>query len=823
MRQRSPAAALAAVLALLGAAAELAAQEKSEHPAYIVADKPAGVQLYVPGEWGVLGLGVVNPTDESAEVLAAMHFAGDPTLQYGRQFWIPPRARRYTWYPLLTPETLPADEKRAEIRALLIDRSGGREQFIGSRSGQMLQMGLLMLEHERPLTGIFADPGDTHARHALVAGRLSRDLSWRVAGLRSDTMPPSAETLGALDHLVVCSDQVTADAAGLLALRRWLYDGGRLWIMLDEVRPETAALLLGDAFRCQTVDRVDLTEFEMQMRRANGTWEKQPRRQFDEPVEMLRVLPTGMHVTHTINEWPAAFWQQAGQGRVLYTTLAPRGWTRPRTPQDRREKQALKNAPVIATAPLNLLMTEFLQPRPAPALPAVALQDYVTDKIGYEIVSRGPVVATLSGFCLSVLGLGVWLRRRGQLEQLGWLGPALAVVVAVGLALLGLFSRRAVPPTVAVAQFVEMVPNSDDLQMHGTLAIYNQSQSDQPLGARRGGVFMPDMTGQGGTTRRMVWTDLDAWHWENLTLPAGVRTASFSYGAKLDQPLRARATFDANGLLGTLDAAPFTELADCIIATPARRTLRVRLGEEGAWRAGMDDQLPPGQYLGGTVVSGEQRQRQAVYEKLLTRANQDAYPARPSLLFWAAPLDMQLVVDPAARQSGSALVAVPLELERPAAGTAIAIPAALLPFESVQGPGRAGMSAAYKNREGEWIGPLTESSDVFLRFQLPPEILPVELTEATFTIKLTAPGRKFELLSAATGELIPLAEQDSPLGTLSFTIDDPRALLLDADGGLILAFRVGDRQDASGGISSAGWQVNYVQLEAQATVSPSQK
>ena len=812
---RAVAALAAAAMGCCVAVAPAVAQQKGpQTPQYIVADKPAGVNLYAPGAWGILGFGVYNPTTEAAEVLAAMHFEGDNSLQYGRQLWIPPRARRFSWYPIQTPDRVAEDKSTLPIKALLLDRTSGDDQFIASRSGQMLQAGLLTIEKDRPITGVLADSDDLAPRRAVVAARLARDLSWRVAGLDPAALPPIEASLDALDQLVITSDSAALDGAGMLAIRRWLYDGGQLWIMLDEVSPTTIRKLLGDSFRCQVVDRVDLTEFQMQGVRPSGqAWQGAPRT-FDEPVEMIRAIGADVEITHSIDGWPAAFWQQVGSGRVLYTTLAARGWTRERTADDARSKEGLKNAPVVATEPLDHLATEFFQPGRPPVLAPAAFDEYVGDQIGYAIVSRGPVVATLGSFCLVVLGLGVWLQRRGRLEMLGWIGPLVAVGATIVLAVMGVASRRAVPPTVAIAQFAEVVPGAGDLQLHGTLAIYNQDQSNTRLGATAGGIFMPDMTGQAGTTRRMVWTDFNAWHWENLTLPAGVRLAPFSYATKIAQPLSARATLGSDGLTGQLIAGPFSDLSDAIIATPARRALAVRLDEQGEFQAGMADVLPPGQYLGGNVVSDRQVHRQVIFHKLLDRPNQEAYPAQPALLFWAAPLEMHFHTAADAERTGAALLVVPLELERPPVGTQLAIPAPLVPFQSVSGPGRAGMSAAYQNREGQWIGPLFEGSETFLRFQLPEAVLPVRLDRAVLRVKINASGRTLEIMAAGRPDLQPLATRDSPLGVLTFEIDDPTALQLDERGGLLLAIRVGDAQDASGSISSSGWTIDYVQLEA---------
>ena len=54
----------------------------------------------------------------------------------------------------------------------------------------------------------------------------------------------------------------------------------------------------------------------------------------EEPVDFLRVVVDGADVRYTVDGWPAAVWLRAGRGQVLVTTLAARGWVRPRTTRD---------------------------------------------------------------------------------------------------------------------------------------------------------------------------------------------------------------------------------------------------------------------------------------------------------------------------------------------------------------------------------------------------------------------------------------------------------------------------------------------------------
>lgn len=198
-----------------------------------------GIGRLVPGEWGAVGVDVVNPGDQPVDALSAMYFQNQPNLQYGRQVWVPARSRIMTSFPVLAPQDLPRQKDHVEIQTLLIDRTGKDEVLIKSSTGQMLGDAILATVFERPITGLIDDAGDELGGDTVMAMRLVRNLTRRVAILTGDFAPATPHSLQALDHLVLMSDRLAKDSAGLSAIREWVHDGGRLWIMLDQVSSET--------------------------------------------------------------------------------------------------------------------------------------------------------------------------------------------------------------------------------------------------------------------------------------------------------------------------------------------------------------------------------------------------------------------------------------------------------------------------------------------------------------------------------------------------------------------------------------------------------
>src|SRR5207302_3970072 len=104
-------------------------------------------------------------------------------------------------------------------------------------------------------------------------------------------------------------------------------------------------LLLGDEFVCEVIDRVGLTNVRIEpaTNAPSGGAAKAGtagpiETEYEEPVDLVRsVLAEGdFEVEYTVNGWPAAFWKSFGEGKLLVTTLGPRGWMRRRTAADAR-------------------------------------------------------------------------------------------------------------------------------------------------------------------------------------------------------------------------------------------------------------------------------------------------------------------------------------------------------------------------------------------------------------------------------------------------------------------------------------------------------
>jgi hypothetical protein len=511
------------------------------------------------------------------------------------------------------------------------------------------------------------------------------------------------------------------------------------------------------------------------------------------------LLPAGEEVRHAVNGWPVWFTREVGRGKVVFTTLGPRAWLPPLRPRDR----------FPAAGPREFLVTMAAELQPAPekdAFPTKAIRQALADEVGYAVVG-GPTVGLVFGaFLLGTLGLGLVLRRTRHPELLGWLAPAVALGTAAAFLALGRASHHAVPPTVAVAQVVNAVAGEDEAAVHGLLAAYRPGSGPADIGATRGGTFDLDMTGVEGKARERVVTDVDAWHWDNLSLPVGIRFAPFHCTVPTKAPLTAVARFGPDGLEGKLVSGPFRNPGDALLVTPGRRNLAVRLGPGNFFTAGEGDVLPAGQFLSDAVLSDRQQQRQGLYREFLRRPGAEALKGRTALLAWADPVDLHFRLAPDADLVGAALLVLPLELERAAPGTRVTIPGPLLACRRVVG-----------GRETQVPAGSSDRLDADLRFQLPAAALPLKVEGARFVAKISAPARQVTVSGVADGKPVELLRVDSPLDPIRVQLAE-RLLHLDERGGLHVRLALGEsgRQPEPGKAGLRGverWTIEYLELE----------
>lgn len=781
------------------------------------------VPLYTSDRWGSVGLTLANPSDQPVEVEVATHFDDRATLQFGRRLWLPADSLLRTLQPLHHPTLSTTDKSLVEVWSQL--RLAGSDTVIKDRNGKFLSDYPLRQKKKGAVTGVvnrLGDPGISFPGQVSVSDlvettRLERNLLFNTVFLTNPALPASAAELDVLDQLVLGDDRLMTDAAALSALRNWLTAGGHLWVLLDRVDPQLMENLLGDDWTTGVVDRVDLTSFEIVTGPLGGPdvrWQAS----HDHAVSFVRVFTSGTEVAYSIDGWPAAFWQRCGQGQILVTTLAADGWLSPRTPRDpppaAGHGRQTRYLPIPA---LNVLAQRFYELPTASTMPEV-MQEHVREYVGYSIPSRTVVLGVLGAFTAILIGFGAVFARRQQLERLGWFGPLAAATSAGVLILLGMNHQDAVPVTNALLQQVEPVVGTHDVRLTGQIAMYSNGAGDaQPAGTHPGWL-MPEMSGQEGQTRRLVWTDSERWHWQNLPQTPGLRTASFEMSARVVQPVAATATLDERGLIGRMTLPDSVTPTDGIVVTPFGR-LGLQFADGGQFAASADQILATDQYLAAGLLSDEQQRRSRTLAALLAQRSKSEMELPPALYFWSAPWPAGLNLPSESQTSGSALINVPMTLAPPPPGTSIRIPAPLIGYREARGPDGALPTGLYDFRRRSWTEKNRPGTS-WLRFQIPESLLPVEVQSAKLRIQVSGPMGLLRIAGFKDGRVVPLHAWKDPIGLLEYTLTEIDTLAMTADGKLFLKIFAGDPDrpeltaiSSDGSSTQSYWRIESLSFE----------
>jgi hypothetical protein len=324
----------------------------------------------------------------------------------------------------------------------------------------------------------------------------------------------------------------------------------------------------------------------------------------------------------------------------------------------------------------------------------------------------------------------------------------------------------------------------------------------------------------------MIWTDLDTWNWENLPQAAGLRSARFQESQSMAERIEARAMFGPTGLTGKLTIDGQHKPTDPIIATRAGR-MGVTLNADGSFSASENQVFSEEQFLSANILSDEQNRRRLVLKELLAPEDHREYPDVPHLLFWTDPWDLGFRLGAGKREFGSALVTVPLQLQRPPVGTEVALPSPFLPFRAVHGPDGIAPSGLYDYRKKEWSQKADPSTSWF-RLQIPGALLPAELVGGKISVQVSGPIGKLEIGGVRDNTPVSVKTWVDPVGTLTLDLTETEPFRIAADGGLLIRIAGGDparpeltrpEEDLSGKVNY--WKIEGLDVELRVRTSAS--
>ena len=778
-------------LALPLAAQELESRDGGASETATLSLTPTGIHRHVAGKWASVAVVAKNPTDSERTEIATVHLRDDRDLQFSRQLWVPPRAKRRAPLPVLIPDNLFGSE--AQIQATMTHLLGDRLQ--SNSLGMSQSKRSLMLSWERARTAFLLDAispegegGDPVVLEQLDqlvrAGRKSTAFDRQDLGavrLDATLFSGASVTWDGLDQIVIASDRILDDSATLENLRLWLRDGGRVWLMLNHLNANTVEQFLGDAAPLTVIDRVDLNEFDL----GGQAWSSEV------PVELMRVIPSTDDVHATVNGWPAACWYKVGSGEVLVTALDGRGWM---------TEEGLTDS-------YRELAERFFVSRAEPRINTAVMLPMLDDEIGYEIPPSSFASAVLGTYVSGLVLAGVYWMRRKALHRMALFLPLAALLASGVFWWAGRRSTDAVPSTIAVGSVVRYWPEYAAARVDSLSAVYSQSAGAKYPTATRQTLSTLHRREVEHEYRQVRWQDDGASSW-SLDLPPGaIRHVDSSTDLALAEPGIVIGRLDRTGFRGRLTGVPRETRDDAIIVARGAPAMTVQMrpqGDAADVTGGPGDLLMPDQYVSGTFISDTQQTRQEVLRALM-KGEESAIGWEPSLIFWSEPSDGGLVWPDHYRHLGATLTVVPIRLQRPESGTVFHLPPTFVRLDTVSG--EQGITSIYNPRTGQWIERLTKEAEVELRAAIPKTLLPCRLNRVSVEIQITAPLRTLEIRGRVDDQTVTLFRRDNPSGVIEFDVPPGDAMSVDAEGGIRFTVAVSETVDqaaaAAEGIKSS--------------------
>ncbi|NNM86614.1 MAG: hypothetical protein HKL96_12765 [Phycisphaerales bacterium] len=661
---------------------------------------------------------------------------------------------------------------------LLLGRQAGRE-VVYSR-----QVGLLMVEKNSQPTVVIAGATDNQTPALVSAMLAEQGLKGGAVYASANNLPPVAQGWDGVKAVVIGASPSKLSSLQMQALRRWVLGGGRLWLQAARVPQVFCRRLLGRGWRAVVAGRTLSARLHFVATHLNHVVV------LHRAVRMVELIPNGMHTLMTVNGWPAVLQERFGRGRVLVCSL---------------DGDGLLNANGKASDVLWPALQRFYHERSRLVQHhqsvAAAMKQFARAQIGYRVMRRRTVAVILGLFCVGLLVAGVWLHRRNRLEKIVWLAGGGAVGVAALLVVLGLAQRQGVPATVSTVGFFQATGEDHAVIAHVAIAALSPHSRPAAIRSSVGGMLTMDMTGQRHNVTRLIWTDYNQWHSRGLMLPSGSLLGGQYRGIlAVKVPQRVSAVYGPDGLELTWPRTA-AALSNRVIVGPSGALRTVRKSPS-LLAVGPGQILPSGQFVVTAVLSQQDRWRSDVL-RALTRHE---HYARPTLLAWSSRVASPIRLAGLDRNLSQSLVELPLRIHHTPANTNVVVPWPLLHYTLAAGPGQRSPALVFDQRNHKWIGHLSMPADVFVRFQLPRQILPIRLTSVNVTLDIVASGRPVRLALFSEGKPAVVIRRVGVVGRMALH-GGAGQVAPDAGGGVWVQIRVG------GGLDIAhAWGIKTVRL-----------
>lgn len=700
-----------------------------------------GAGRLVSDRWSTAKGIFTNRSDQPASVTAVVTPPDGDGLQYGRRIEIPPMSSRVVQWPVRIPVTSPGMKKVDYLVFGGDDADGAIQRTKTQDLLRSFNSSLKLTDYGH--AGLMRSPDEpkreTLAVRALLNGMLRHARREQIIlDVTADGIDGLPESLDALDQLSITSDQLIHDPASCEAIRIWVQRGGRLHIAVDLTGPELASVLLGEALPLTHIDTTSETKIRLELdpRFPERRFQiREVEREFEEPVTFVRMMAEGGNSIFTSDGWPAVVSTDYGRGAVLLTMVSP---------------SVLVDG--VDLIPSSAAFEDVLFLKDNSRL--ISREKVVSsgaDRIGYQIPGRGFAMAVGIAFPLALLAVGLWLQSRDAGERLIWAVPAVAIVIAMPALLKGWTSRSVAPETVIRTQVIRAVDGEDRIASDGYVTIYRPGSGELPVTMQDGSLFIPEVDASSRDYRRQTWTSRADSSWQALKPGVGIHTATTRDVVKLDRPMRVVATLNQDGLSGSLISGSLEQPRSAVLAgaQPNRQAVTLTGSD---WKSDGENILAPDEFFRDTVMTDRQKlQTEFLAEALL----QPGFPSRLSMLYWAPAVGGSIQIgSDSTRQDGNALVVQPVTLVPPEIGRDVTLPPVLFSYETIAFPDGS-FGAGYNNKTYEWSS-RDRAGNIMLAFNVPPECLPFEISQATVDLWMIAGSRTIEVLAGDYDNLQPV-------------------------------------------------------------------
>ena len=728
--------------------------------------------------WNAAIAGFTNSTYQAVKADLFVRLDRMSNVEFVEPIWLPARSDETISLPVFCPFPR-AGKKVLDYTAWLATGASGH--IIARNTGSMFTPAA------RYATMAVTDGNDQTTADLAVQMRKQEGLTSVIAYTDASHMPYVPSEYDGVYALFAARRHMALSGPQRNALRRWLVSGGRLWIQSQRVSDHFGRALLGPAWTIVKVGQTHTATLHF-----SGRGMQNSVLHLKKAIHMVYLLAPGYTTLAKVNGWPAVMVRRVGLGRVYICAVNGRG---------------MLNKTKMGGAVLWPIVRNFYSSGGI-HIPGAILKHNASSQIGYRISGRMIIGVVLVGLTVLLLLAAFVLGRKDKLERLAPAAIALAVVAGVILIINGKLNRGRVKLTLSSYQIACAAPDQHLLAISGFASIFSPKAQAAELTTSSGLQLNPKTSFAKQSSARVASQNNQKFQWHNIQLPSGAAIDipfTSTHANRLIQPVVGR--FGPAGLEISGQETLLANLRDMAIAAPRGALALARAGS-GTRLAGPAQILPAGQFIQSSFLTRSQQNHNTIEARLYKTGG----PAEPALLGWpnaAMPL-LHLTHNPV--RMNQTLLVMPLEMRATAAGTHVELPWPYLPYRLVPGSGQHAPAPVYNTRKHRWLKNLSSPANIFLRFQLPRQVLPLKLTSAVLTIKLSAPGRPVSVMASEKGKWVTVSSASNG-GTMVLHLTPAALSAIGPAGGWKCEIIVGGTIDPS-----STWHVTTVRLTAAGTV-----